>query len=209
MNYGLISETDARTIERTLDLVFEGFPDVEEIIKTCEVGVYSGKTSKGITEYVFNKGRRVGHHTGIDNGKDREKMVDFPIQATFIEGSSNEVCWRLRDNSKHFIFIDACHCFAHVISDFFCYAPKVKPGGFLAFHDTGKHIKPMKDFQHGDKDNPDAYISVRKSLNKLCLINDGIYEMWFHLLQDQWKLIFDEADDTNEAGGICVFKKLY
>jgi len=24
-----------------------------------------------------------------------------------------------------------------------------------------------------------------------------------------WGLVFDEADETNEAGGICVFKKLY
>jgi hypothetical protein len=75
----------------------------------------------------------------------------------------------------------------------------------MAFHDTGKHIKLFKDFQHGDKTNPDAYISVRKALSEIGLLAYPPSEIHETL---GWKLVFDEADETDLAGGICVFKKL-
>jgi len=35
-------------------------------------------------------------------------------------------------------------------------------------------------------------------------------ETWIeHTGSFGFELIFDEADETNEAGGICVFKKIY
>jgi len=204
IKYGLISETDARCLEKTIDLICN---DVKEggTIYYTEVGVYAGQTGLGLSDYIATTGRDQ-YFTGIDNEKDGEPRICF--YDNMIIGNSNEVYNQLKDVSQHLIFVDGCHCFAHVVSDFFCYADKVKVGGYIAFHDTGKHIKPFKDFQHGDKDNPDAYISVRKALNKLCLLNDMIDEMWFHFLQSQWQLIFDEADENDEAGGICVFKKI-
>ncbi len=153
--------------------------------------------------------------TGIDNWKDGQKMFDFPQATecgTFIQGNSNEVYNHVQDNSQHLIFIDGDHSYLGIIQDFYAYCDKVKEGGYMAFHDTGKHIKPFKDFQHGDKNNPDAYISVRKALNKIGLLIDTEN---FHLKvlnkykMQQWELIFDEADETDEAGGICVFKKIY
>lgn len=196
VKYGLISRVDADVIEKTLDKVASEFP--EEDLFTTEIGVYSGETSLGICQFLWNKGRKV-YHTGIDNKKDDEPMVKFPLSATFINGNSNEVYSQLNDNSQHFIFIDGCHCFPHVVSDYYCYRSKIRRGGYLAFHDTGSHIKPLKDFQHGDKRNPDAYISVRKALVQVGLL-DGRYD-------SIWQLVFDEADLGNEAGGICVFKR--
>lgn len=155
----------------------------------------------------------------IDNEKDKPILKPFE-GCNMIIGNSNEVYNRLEDDSQHLIFVDGCHCFAHVISDFFCYAPKVKVGGYMGWHDTGKHIKSFKDFQHGDKNNPDAYISVRKALSAIGLFEyeeDGTvqwvgYDEWGENENRRiknWDLVFDEADETNEAGGICVFKKLY
>lgn len=197
MKYGLISELDGGTLEKTIDLICNEFTD--KLLDITEIGVYAGGTGDGIRQYVESKGRQV-FKTGIDNDKDQE-----PIRYHYhklIIGDSNEVYNQLEDDSQHLIFIDGCHCFAHVISDFFCYSPKVKIGGYIAFHDTGKHIKPFKDFQHGDKDNPDAYISVRKALSEMGLLNQWKRD------PDSWELVFDEADENNEAGGICVFKKL-
>lgn len=195
IKYGLISDTDARTLEKTLDLVIKKF---KTYVHITEIGLYNCETSKGIYKYLDDKGV-IFEYTGIDNEKD--KPVDTPYWMESIVGDSNEVYHQLDDESQHLIFIDGCHCFAHVVSDFFCYAPKVKKGGFIAFHDTGKHIKPFKDFQHGDKENPDAYISVRKALLAI--------GMFLPVSNFGFNLIFDEADETNEAGGICVFKKLY
>lgn len=198
IQYGLISRTDAEVLEKTIDLICNEF--LKEMIHTCEVGVYSGLTSKGILQYIFNEKKRYTYHTGIDNKRDNEPITSFPENATLIIGNSNEVYNQLEYNSQHLIFQDACHCFSCCVSSFFCYADKVKVGGYVAWHDAGKHIRPFKDFQHGDTDNPDAYISVRKALERIGLmINET----------SQWRLVFDEADENNKAGGICVFKKLY
>lgn len=196
IQYGLISRVDSDCIEKTLDLLFNQFPD--EAINYCEIGLYNGRTTSGVKEYFKSKDKKYSI-TGIDNFKDKEELVFYPEDAKLIQGSSIEVYNQIEDNSQHLILEDSCHCFACVCSTFFCYAPKVKAGGYFAFHDTGKHIRPFKDFQHGDKNNPDAYISCRKSLNAIGLYNN---------LLPNWELIFDESDSLDEAGGISVFKRL-
>lgn len=208
IKYGLISKMDGKTIEATLSTISIYFP--HEKINTCEVGTFDGQTSRGINEWFlqFNIEHK---HTAIDNEKDKPILKPFP-ECSLIIGNSNEVYNQLQDNSQHFIFIDGCHCFAHVISDFFCYAPKVKKGGYLAFHDTGKHIKPFTDFQHGDEKNPDAYISVRKALIEICIMDEPpeyLKHTPFPYLRPEWELFLDKADETDRCGGISVFKKMY
>lgn len=202
--YGLISNTDANTLELTIKLIFEHFPD--EVINVTEIGVYAGETGNGIIEFIEGNGRKC-FLTGVDNNKDKEPLR-FQYDNLII-GDADEVAYRIEDNSQHLIFIDACHCFAHVVSNLFSYTPKIKQGGYLAFHDTGKHIQPLKGFQHGYKENPDAYISCRKALRSIGLLDtkyialeaDGTF------LED-WELIFDEADDKNLAGGVTIFRKI-
>lgn len=230
IQYGLISKVDAHCLEKTIDLICSEFSDTT--INTLQIGVFDGQTDRGIYEYITRKTYdSIGeypdaihthnykcNHTAIDNNKDKEILLPFH-ECNLIIGNSDEVCNQIPDKSQHLIFEDSCHCFAHVVSTFFCYAPKVKVGGYLAFHDTGKHIKPFKDFQHGDKDNPDAYISVRKALYKIGLLKYTVdmsdHEFVYgNKLPDRYnivngfQLIFDEADETDEAGGICVFKRL-
>ena len=206
MTYGLISELDGDTLEKTLDIILKEFPN--EAIRITEVGLFNCATLKGMKNYVLYNKREV-IPTGIDNEKD--KPIKEHEWLNFIKGNSNEVYNQLEDNSQHLIFIDACHCFSHVISDFYCYADKVKVGGFIAFHDTGKHIKPFKDFQHGDKNNPDAYISVRKALDAIGLPSIIMKEKWGGgraVVGYYWEQVFDEADENDEAGGVMVFRKL-
>lgn len=215
IQYGLISQTDARTLEKTLDLICNAR---DEVINVCEIGIFDGQTARGIYEYVTNSKYIVVendiptvlkykcNYTAIDNNKDKEVFKPFE-DCTLIIGNSNEVYNALADNSQHLIFVDGCHALPCVISDFFCYAGKVKVGGYMAFHDTGKHIKPFKDWQRmGSEGDADMYISVRKALHKVGLINKP---MDYINRQPNWELIFDEADPMNSAGGVCVFKKLY
>lgn len=221
IQYGLVSNTDARTIEKTIDLICNEFKD--EFIYVTEIGVYAGDTGFGITEYVASKNEKC-ILTGIENNKDGERIKTF--YDNLIVGNSNEVYYQIEDNSQHLIFVDGCHCFAHVISDFFCYSHKVKAGGYMVFHDTGNHIRPFKDFQHGNKNNPDACISVRKALIEIGLMgfmkdfkverlrfNEGelMVGEGYTVVRGTypgWKLVFDKADENNEAGGVCVFKKI-
>lgn len=200
IKYGLISQTDARTLEKTIDLIYEQFPN--EVIYTCEVGLYSGLTSEAICKYIGLKKHRVFFHTGIDNGKDGEELKHFPpFNSKLIIGNSNEVYNRIKDESQHLIFVDGLHTFAGVISDFFCYAPKVKLGGYIAFHDTGEHLNPLSGWQGvGNKNDPDMCLGgVRRALEEIGLYkNDKV----------DWRLIFDEADVNDTGGGISVFKKV-
>lgn len=210
IKYGLISQTDARTLEKTIDLICAEFSE-DSIIDITEIGVYGGGTGMGISEYVRSKDMLVWV-TGIDNFKDGQPM-DFPYNK-FIKGNSTEVYHQLKDNSQHLIFVDGDHSKIGVIGDFYAYADKVKVNGYMVFHDTGKHIKPFKDFQHGDITNPDAYISVRKALEKIGLLSKVFFpypndKKDMNSLITGWELIFDEADETNEAGGVIVLKKIY
>lgn len=195
ITYGLISKTDAQCIEKTLSLIMDEF--TVETIYTLEVGIFNGHTSRAINDFILSKGRD-NFHTTIDNQKDFETKRPFE-ECHFIIGNSNEVYNQIPDKSQHFIFIDANHAFPHVVSDFFCYQDKVRTGGYIAFHDTGKHIKPFTGYQLiGDKNDPDMHIAVRKALGKIGLLNDEY---------GGWELVFDEADQENEMSGICVFKK--
>lgn len=234
--YGLISQTDWNTLVKTMHLINENFPN--ECLYTCEVGLYAGLTSKGISEYIKDGLGRQHIHTGIDNFKDKEKMIYQPDR--LIVGNSLEVYNYLEDNSQALIFQDACHCFSCCVSSFFCYAPKVKVGGFMAWHDTGLHIAEKKDFQHGDKENPLAYISVRKALEAIGLIPKNINiplpkksieeleKLGDKFIQDYpnigislphhtittrqylgWELVYDEADETDLAGGVTVFQRKF
>lgn len=203
IKYGLISEVDARCLEKTMDLICQEFEDIR--IDVTEIGIYSGKTGNGMERYLKSKGK-VPYMTGIDNCKDKEP-IRFQYHRTIV-GDSGEMAYKLPDNSQHLIFIDGCHCFAHVISDFFSYESKVKWGGYLAFHDTSRHIKVFKDFQHGDPSNIDAYISVRKALQAIGMLDRGHSPLQADgIFLEDWELVFDEADPNDEAGGICVFKK--
>lgn len=194
-SYGLISELDARVISKTLDLVNIDFPS--GIINTTELGVRDGKTSRGIHDYLTNKAR-VNFHTGIDNNNDLDTQIPFP-GCHMIYGNSSEVYVDIVDNSQHFIFIDANHSYILTMSDFLLYSDKVKPGGYIVFHDCGKQIPPMKDYQgFGSREHPDFYIACRKAVNKLGLL-DNNYK--------GWRLIFDKADETIDTGGVVVIQK--
>ena len=203
--FGLISKLDSEVLMKTIDILCEDFEIGKYAFNVLELGCYSGMTGKFIKKTIENKGRQC-FITGVDNNKDGEKL-QFEYDSMFI-GNSSDFYWRIKDEFYHLVFVDADHSYLGVISDFYAYADKVKVGGYLAFHDTGEHIKPFKDFQHGDKGNPDAYISVRKALDKIGLFHyeNEPYEMYAYR---RWDLVFDEADINDTGGGLCVFKKLY
>lgn len=194
IKYGLISEVDWACIKKTIDLILPEFWD--EKICVTEIGLYNCHSSIAIKEYVESREMAVAY-TGIDNQKDKEIIA--PDWMNLIIGNSNEVYNQLEDNSQHLIFEDSCHCYGCVIGNWYHYSPKVKIGGYYAFHDTGKHIAAFKDYQHGDKEKQDSYISVRKALTDL-----GLYEG-----MEGWELVFDEADILDAAGGITVLKRLF
>lgn len=211
IKYGLISKVDARCLEKTIDLICNEFKSPDDwMINVTEIGIYGGVTGNGIRQYLHSKGREI-MLTGIDNKKDNEEIL-YPYDNLII-GNSNEIYNKLEDESQHLIFFDGGHAYPTVIADWYCYMDKIKRGGFAIFHDTGKHISKKKDWQRmGSEDDEDMYISVRKALNRIGLLNDSFdnwsYRQYETISRFNWQLIFDEADENDPAGGVCVFRKL-
>ena len=206
IKYGLISQTDARTLEATIDLIC----DRQMVqINITEIGLFNCGTAMGLVEYATSKGLVV-KYTGIDNEKDKP-VENIPQWMNFIKGNSNEVYNQIEDNSQHLIIVDGLHTFAGLVSYFFCYSPKVKVGGFIAFHDTGKHIDPLSGWQGvGFENDPDFCLGgVRKALESIGLIWKDGEDFFIDRYADEWELIFDQADPNDEAGGFTVFQKLY
>ncbi len=128
--FGSILEEDAEVIEATLtELSSRG------LVKWLEIGMFRGGTGAGV--YNFLAERNVAlEWWGIDAGFITEPTSPFP-GANVIKGRSEEVYMHVPDGFDA-IFIDGCHCRNHIVLDTFNYAPKVRPGGFLLFHDCGK-----------------------------------------------------------------------
>lgn len=193
MTRGLISELDSQTLETVIRIIAAETPFY---VSVTEIGLFNGQTGLGISSLL--KELKVDFELiGIDNEKDKP-LVEMPHYTRIIKGNSSEVYYELDDNSQDLIFIDANHSYAHVVQDFFCYMDKVCVEGYMAFHDTGRHIKPLSGYQSGAIDNPDSYIAVRKALKKIGLLDNKF---------EGWELVFDRADESDEFGGVCVFKK--
>jgi hypothetical protein len=213
IQYGLISKIDSEVIEKTLSLIMTEFPNEE--IHTCEIGIFNGQTSRGIRDFIAQH-KREHAHVAIDNNKDFPVEKPYP-ECSLIIGNSMEVYNRIPDNYLHFCFVDGCHALPYVIGDYFCYCDKIKVGGYFLFHDTGRHIKPYKDWQRvGDKHDEDMHISCRRALEKIGMFKDAGYDLFIDGTVSQrymgnhgFRLIFDEADEHDEAGGICCFKKIH
>lgn len=205
IKWGLISDLDGQVLMKTFDIICKEWND--EIISICEIGLYNCGSSIGLMNYYWQNhitDIKSINYIGIDNCKDKP-VENIPDWMNFINGNSNEVYNQISDESQHLIFIDGCHTFPAVVSDYYCYAPKVKIGGFLAFHDTGKHLDPLSGWQGvGDKNDPDFCLGgVRKALKEIGLLDEFLDGT------PKFELIFDEADVNDTGGGICVFKKLY
>lgn len=196
MTYGMMPRFDYETMDSILSLVSANF---EGDLNITEIGVFQGNTSRGMRDYFKKIGRKI-NHTGIDNQRDFKMGKPFE-ESNFIAGNSFEVYNKIPDNSQHFIFIDGNHSYPITMVDFLVFSDKVVDGGFIAFHDTGAHIKPMVDFQGiGDMDDPDMYIACRKAVKKLGLLDNQFRG---------WKLIMDEYSDELHTGGILLVQKDY
>jgi hypothetical protein len=198
MRRGLISKIDSDCIEQTLGRILKEFPG-DEIIYTSEIGLADGDTSGGIHEFLIENNRENVHHA-IDSNRD--KVVKSPFDGcNLIIGDSIESSFKIADNSQHFLFIDANHSLFYTTADFLLYRTKVIIGGYLGFHDTSIYCKPFTDYQHiGSRENPHNYICCREAISRLGLLNNKF---------PGWKLIFDEADPTDTAGGVSIFQRIF
>lgn len=198
MRRGLISVIDADTIEKTLRLILKEFPNDNDIY-TTEVGICDGDTSGGIHEFIISNGK-TNYHTAVDSNRDKVVKNPFP-DCQLIIGDSIQVSFQIKNDSQHFLFLDANHSLFYTVADYLLYREKVMIGGYFGFHDTSKYIKPFTDYQHiGSRENPHNYICCREAVEMLGLLSNRF---------PGWKLMFDEADPNDTAGGVSIFQRIF
>lgn len=198
MTYGMMTPTDYKTMDKTLELVCQAKTS-DDLVRTLEIGVNSGNTSRGIRDFFLQK-KLNHHHIGVDNQRDFKMEAPFS-ECEFIIGDSLSVHKQVSEDSLDFLLIDGNHNYFYTIADFLHFAPKVKKGGYIAFHDCGSHIPEFQDYQGvGPTDDPDMYIQCRKAVRVMGLLDNRL---------DGYRLIFDEFEAGGlPIGGIIVVQKI-
>jgi hypothetical protein len=184
--FGSILEEDAQVIEATLAQFHQ------PVVKWLEIGMFRGGTGIGVRDFLFARGIAF-EYWGIDAGYITEPSAPFP-GAMVVKGRSEEVYPDIPGDFDG-IFIDGCHCRNHVILDTMNYGPKVKPGGFLLFHDCGKAA------QNQDK-QPCGPLRV-----EFCISTLAAFEMMRWPTPD-WELFSALEREGSLLGGTRSYRKL-
>jgi hypothetical protein len=185
--FGSILEEDAQVIEATLDqLLPRGH------VRWLEVGMFRGGTGIGVRDYLAARGVSC-EYWGIDAGYITDPVQPF-AEAHVVKGRSEEVYPYIPDGFDG-IFIDGCHCRNHVILDTLNYSPKVKPGGFILFHDCGKGSQG-KDKQPCGPDRPEFWISTLAAFDLMRWPRPG------------WELFTEKEREGCPLGGTRSYRKI-
>lgn len=187
--------------------VLEKATEKTDSIRFLEVGTYQGDTSREIKRWCdyHEKGLEFW---GIDSGLHPEFIMNknpalsspgrppIPFQgANMVFVDSAEAFHRI-PYGLDVVLIDGCHCVNHVILDTIHYGQRVKPGGFMMFHDTAPHIQQTMRDPHGP-DIPEFYNSVIKAHALMRFPFDG-----------NWELFAEGFDKDAKFGGITCYRKL-
>jgi cephalosporin hydroxylase len=107
-----------------------------------EIGVYSGGSFA--LWCALASGKKIGIDSGSVGGPIHQNIADFQArfdQVEIIKGDSHqestkhEVLGLLQDEPLDFLFLDGDHTLAGVSLDYQMYAPLVRSGGWIGFHD--------------------------------------------------------------------------
>jgi hypothetical protein len=183
MNYGAITQVDADVLESILALY------KNRRLKFLEIGVWNGQTSRGIKDYCQRNNIALDYW-----GIDPNASADFA--GKLITGVSEEV-WGQTPSDFDVVFVDGCHCIAHVILDAIIYGAKIVPLGFMLFHDTAPKIQHVQTnhWVHGRGYKPIHLTAVRDAFKLL---------RW---PSPEWELWAEDYDPTSDIGGMMVFRK--
>lgn len=135
----------------------EGFsPSPTRQYHFVEVGAWKGKSSAFMAVEIINSGKNIKFDcidTWEGSANESEHVADNDVKAgtlydafinamkpvegryTAIRLPSVEAANLYEDGSLDFVFIDADHSYESVKADIAAWAPKVRPGGYLAGHD--------------------------------------------------------------------------
>lgn len=142
--YGAIVNEDVEVLERCLQMRMLPV-EPHDTIRVCEIGAHDGNTGLGIKRFLETLGFEL-QYWGIEPDPHRIKFIWEG--ATLIVGDSSEVFHQV-PGDLDLVWVDGCHCFNHVALDTLHYAPKVRVGGFICYHDINPLGEGAEHQYHG------------------------------------------------------------
>lgn len=110
----------------------------------AEIGVFQGHNAKDVLIKldiekiylidIFKK--KWGGREKVDG-----HLSEWKDKLIWLVGRSEEVAYKIPDNSLDFAYVDGGHKKPQVLKDLDAYYPKVKPGGLICGHDYQANIK--------------------------------------------------------------------
>lgn len=193
MRYGIVTEIDERSLDTTIALVLKRFPTGP--LHFAEVGTALGGTCRGVCRQLEQSGRSYDYLATDRDFGPWEGLV--PPKVERLLGDSFDVGCAQAPESRHWVFIDGCHDFVHVLADFWAWKHTVVPGGLLLFHDSTARADLTYWQGHGSKDNPLRYVAVRKALEAWGLLGGRHAE---------FEVALDEPGPYS-SGGVTAFRR--
>lgn len=168
-------------------------------VSLVEVGILTGQTARGIKAICDDFGIQLDYY-GVDPVSPETHnypRIPFP-GATFIQRDSLEAVHSFHPGSLDIVISDGCHCLNHVMLETILFSDKVKPGGWMLFHDTQDDIQGTMRDPHGP-DVPEFYNSVNAAHKRL---NFPLGPQW------NWKQVYRSQTPGHPWGGMTAFKKV-
>jgi hypothetical protein len=142
--YGAILNEDVAVLEKCLAAILEaGTP----ALRICEIGMHDGNTARGLEAYCKAHGREL-MYWGIDPDPGLTRPRYIPKDAAVIIGDSAEVFNQV-PFGLDLVWVDGCHCSNHVMIETVRYGARVRPGGFMCYHDTNPACQGWGHQYHG------------------------------------------------------------
>ncbi len=108
-----------------------------DLSRTLELGVRSGVSTLAFVEAADKIG---GHVTSVDvepclEARARVEAAGLDGRWTFLQGSDLEMDEVSIPEPIDLLFVDTTHLYEHTLAELRRFAPRVRPGGWLALHD--------------------------------------------------------------------------
>lgn len=195
--FSSLTGVDKQLLLGVLSTAMRKTDDGHASLSVLELGVFYGSTARGIKEWC--DGRNVNlTYLGVDDGShpnfQHSRPADWPYPNSVKRGATWDVHREIPDGWD-LVIVDANHSGNAVILDTVIYQAKVRPGGWMLFHDTAPHIQQTMKEQNAPSDLWWSN-SVNEALKLLRWPWDG------------WVIVSDDYDPTATFGGFRSYFKV-
>lgn len=164
--YGAILQEDVEVLESCLTIVAAACKAQGRFARICEIGMHDGNTARGIENFFKALGLSMTYW-GIDplTAAVNQRPRYIPANGLEVIGDSAEVFNQIPDGLD-LVWVDGCHCRNHVVLDTINFESKVRPGGFICYHDINPAGQGrLEEHQYHGPNIPEFALAVNQALD--------------------------------------------